>query len=223
MASKDQNAEQVVGRSDDVQGSLALGPDSAPNVLERARQDRNTRMANAAEELERLRLLRSEIEQQHVELSELGLKQDAYQRSKREVSQNLDRALASLEKRSTECARSLDVIDETRKAFLAQLSAIQNIEESQWGAAGFEESLNRAFRTVDEAENVYSRAMSKIEALIGPDLASPSPSKARASKAYSERLPGSFLFWLKAGFAFTLPLVVAVCLLCMVLLYLNGY
>ncbi|MDA1044954.1 MAG: hypothetical protein O3C57_06995, partial [Verrucomicrobia bacterium] len=147
----DKKVERSKMTQREVQGDLVLGEAQKPEqeTLERAKQVRNSQMALAAEELERLRLLQVEIEQKHVELGEIGHKQDAYQRTKREVTQGLERALARLERHSAECAKSLDVIEETRKAFRVQLAAIQKLQESQWGSVDFEESLNRAFGVVD--------------------------------------------------------------------------
>jgi vacuolar-type H+-ATPase subunit I/STV1 len=197
------------------------------DAMVRARRERDGQMTDAAETLERLRLEQVEIEKKHAELAELGQKQDVYQRAKRDVSQRLERALIALDKQSADYTKSLEIIGETKQLLQQRMDAVRAIDESGWDRSDFEEALNRSFGIVDDADAAYARGMAKVEATSwaaapAAPLAGGVPSSA-GPRVQSEGVPRHFLFWLKAGFAFTLPLAVIVLLLCYVLLFLNGY
>ena len=136
-------------------------------------------------------------------------------------------ALIALDKQSVDYAKSLEIIGETKQLFLQRRDAVRAIDESGWDRSDFEEALNRSFGIVEDADAVYTRGMAKVEATswaAGPatPLSSGGPAPV-GPRVQSEGVPRHFLFWLKAGFAFTLPLVVIVLLLCYLLLFLNGY
>jgi hypothetical protein len=132
-----------------------------------------------------------------------------------------------LDKQSADYTKSLEIIGETKQLLQQRMDAVRAIDESGWDRSDFEEALNRSFGIVDDADAAYARGMAKVEATSwaaapAAPLAGGVPSSA-GPRVQSEGVPRHFLFWLKAGFAFTLSLAVIVLLLCYVLLFLNGY
>lgn len=206
---------------------FASEEDASPDAMSVVANERSREMANARESMERLRLLQSELERKHEKLAEIGRKQDAYQVAKRDLLLRLERAMVAMEKQASDTAKAHETIKETCKLFQTRVTALNAIDESGWVGEGFEESLNRAFGLVEEAESVYARGSGKVEALAMGEFAPAAVPQPRAVP-YTQTPGGPVLnqslgFWLKAGFAFTLPLVLAILLLSFLLLYLNGW
>lgn len=186
------------------------------------KQERSTQMAGAAQEIELLRLRQRELEQEKEKLELLARKQDTYEKSKRELVENLERCAVQLEKQSAETLRASEVSSAVRRTFLDALQDLRSIAEDTWDPKDFEEALSHACAVVDSGQDQFKKGMSKVAALGLGRIQAPAlegePESALVPKARS----GDFSYWLKAGLAFTLPLM-AFLLICYGLwLLING-
>ncbi len=190
-----------------------------------AKQDRASRLAEAAEELERLRLMQSDLERERMDLEEVDRRQDTYQRSKREILNKLERALPLLTNQREECVKMEEAIGATLAGYREMIAELMKLTESDWKDDQFSDELEKAFGILEEAESVYARGVARVNA-AWPEFPAAKHST-RPSQEGRVRMPdmllGGFLPWVKVGFAVTLPLVLILIVLCFVLLYLHGY
>ena len=98
---------------------------------------------------------------------------------------------------------------ETRQIFSEQLADINNIDPSEWSAAGIEEELSKALAKVDQAQAIYTQSRAKIDALRGQDLESQAEENSTQEGQGAANAPESFGANLIRGFAFNLPLILA--------------
>jgi len=191
--------------------------------LARQRRELDGQVAGAAQEIEELRRRQSALEQQKTKLEELGRRQTAYEEQKRAVIADLDRGILSLEKEQARADRMVALYAEMRARFAEALTEIRDIDEETWPEEGFEEELNRAFERVEDARALHKKALSRLEACDW--RAAPAPGRREEAAAPAAKPLGrqlGFLFWLKAGLAFSLPLFAGAAVLLAVYLYLTG-
>lgn len=172
------------------------------------KQERSSQMAGAAQEIELLRLRQRELEQEKEKLETLARKQDAYEKSKRELVENLERSVMQLEKQGAEALRAVEVSTAVRATFVGVLGDLKAIAEDTWDPKDFEDALGHACAVVDAGGDAYKKGVAKVSAL--GILRAPTPitaSELEPSLMPAGGRPGDFGFWIKAGFAFSLPMM----------------
>ena len=106
---------------------------------------------------------------------------------------------------------------ETRQVFSEQLSEINNIDPSEWSAAGIEQELSKALAKVDQAQAIYTQSRAKLDALRGRDLEPSTDDGTSPSSASTAPSSDSFVANFARGLAFNLPLILS--LLAALILY----
>lgn len=190
-------------------GFGAAGPASQEEVAANVKK--------AQQRLIELERERERIERQKRELEDLARRQEELSEGRADLGDRLTRALAFLERDTVETERHLDLLRATTDRFASHLAALAEIDPSRWTKAEAPAELSRALGLVEIARNDFQQARAKLR-LCGED---PSPSTrgvptrddddADADPLAPRRpLAGGehgFAYWLKAGFAFTLPLL----------------
>lgn len=189
--------------------------------LQRQKEEITDQVAGAVHEMERLRIRQAELEREKAALEDLKRRQETYERGKRGLILKLEQALVRLQQQEAEAARTVDALVLTEKSFTEILGALQSVNEETWGESQFEEELSRALGLVEEAEDQYRKGLSRVQAATGfqPEVA-PEPEAAAPSPADTFK---QFSFWLKAGFAFSLPLAAVLVILFIVQALLRGH
>ncbi len=169
------------------------------------------KVADAAEEIERLRMRQDELEYAKKALQELNRKQNDYDHGKKEILASLSRSILQMEKDEVRAARMVELLATTRKQFKALLAEIHGIHEERWGEAEFEEELDRSLALIENARMVYNKSVAKIDAESwqrgergAGSLVPLDGGRSRGSLADK-----GFGFWLKVGVALALPMVLA--------------
>lgn len=195
--------------------------DAARGRLNRQRSELSQQVGGAAGEIERLRMKQAELEREKQELQQLARKQEDYERGKREMTEKLSRSVVLLEKEREQAVRMAELLAETRARFAEQLTGLERIREDEWVDGDFKEELESALAEVEAAKTIYKKALARIEASswhksagVG-SAAGPLESPAGGGAV----LPRGFGFWLKAGFAFSLPIVTVVIVLFLISMY----
>jgi hypothetical protein len=174
------------------------------------KQQMNTGMVKAINEIERLRQRKEELEAGKRYLEELSQKQEEYETGKREMIERLNEGIVALEKKELQHAQLTDLIIASRNRFKEILDEIENIDEESWSDDRFRQELYKALVIVDDGRMEYNKALAKIEVLEGSGE-SVLDRRAVAS-ALQARIAGggekSFGYWMKVGIAVTLPVVV---------------
>ncbi|OAI42124.1 hypothetical protein AYO41_01200 [Verrucomicrobia bacterium SCGC AG-212-E04] len=169
-------------------------------------------VARTQEKLAHLRREQEMLEKQQRELEDLARRQGEFQNGREELVDKLTRGLAFLERQTADAHRRVEQLDGATGNFRAHLAALGGIEPTRWSQAEAGKELTRALGLLDVARNDFNQARVK---LLGPEAdGSDAIDAAPAGRAGEQ----PFLYWLKAGFAFTLPLLVIgfliFCILC---------
>lgn len=192
--------------------------------LDRQRRDLSGQVGGAAGEIERLRLKQEELEREKQALQQLARKQEVYERGKREMTEKLSRSVVLLAKEREQAQRMVALLGETRDRFADQLEALERIREDEWVEGDFKDDLEAALAEVEAAKTIYQKALARIEASswhkggAARDMAAP-----ESVSTQGGGLPRGFMFWLKAGLAFSLPLILALTVLFLMSLFTSGF
>ncbi len=177
---------------------LNLPEETSPEELE-------SQVQKAKAELESLRERQSQIEKEKLRLEELSRRQSELENGRADVLDKLTRALGPIESESEETERRLEQLSEIHKTFKKYLNELENMNPRGWSSSDLPKELSKALMVVDSARSEYSKAQSKFANELGE--ASPGLSNF-ANYEDSEDLENrDFFYWLKSGFAFTLPLL----------------
>lgn len=203
-----------------LQSSVATHPDSGTGEL-RAEESEGSLtpeqladdVARTQEKLAHLRREQEMLERQKRDLEDLARRQEEFQNGREELSDKLTRGLAFLERQTSDVHRKVEQLEGATGNFRNHVSALEAIEPTRWSQAEAGKELTRALGLLDVARNDYNQARVK---LLGPEAdGSDAVDGAGDSGGMGEQ---PFLYWLKAGFAFTLPLLVIAlmifCILC---------
>jgi len=197
--------------------------DPAKPRLVRQKEEITSHVVGATTEIERLRQRQELLEKEKRELEALARKQDEYEKNKREIIERLEKSIMMLEKEDEQAHKLLEVLSETIARFKTTLAELNEINEEMWSDQDFKAELERALVRVEIAAATYKKAMAKIEALssskINPDL---SLTPAQHSHQLWSGGNMRFLDWLRAGLAFSLPLMIFLIFVFVVHLLLNN-
>ncbi len=185
--------------------------------LARHKQEVTEQMVDKAQELDRLRARQEELERERRALEEMRHKQEAFDSGRRELKGRLNESLVRLEKETLQTERLGQLLEETRRLFRERLDEVSALNESQWEDEHLLDELNKALVLLDNVRSDYNKAMAKIEAIHPQGAVSssalPRPLSFGDGAAAAPEGGRGFGYWLRAGLAFTLPLMVLLVLL----------
>jgi septal ring factor EnvC (AmiA/AmiB activator) len=160
----------------------------------------------AQEQLLQLKRQQDQIEKQKRELEELSRRQEQFQQGKAEMIDVFTRALVVLERQIYDAQKRVEQLRSINESFIQHLSAIESINPKSWENSDINKELNRALSAVDDARTEYTRSRAVISAETNEEVLGAASSGGGSS--YGEAPAQDFMYWLKSGFAFTLPLLV---------------
>jgi DNA repair exonuclease SbcCD ATPase subunit len=188
------------------------------------KQELNTQHATAVQELEKLKKRQEDLDREKRDLEELRRRQESFEQGKREMIERFNQSLVSLERDEIQTGRLLELLATVRKRFQDLLDEIRGIHEEGWPEAGFRDELNKALVVIDNARLEYNKAVARIEAV--------SSEAGKAAEGHSpvmfqeprepEANEKSFGYWLKVGFAVSLPLVLTIVVVAVVIAVLRS-
>jgi hypothetical protein len=188
--------------------------DASISRMVRQKEEMANQVSGAVKQIERLRIKQVELEKEKGQIEELTRKQDEYERSKTDIMKKLEQGIILIQKEEVQARRMLELLSETLTRFKNSLEELREIEEQAWSDENFHVELNRAMVRVDIARTDYQKALARIDAM--------SWHKAAAGRKQSDLInevsrelskEKSFGFWVKVGFAMTLPLGILVLVL----------
>ncbi len=181
--------------------------------LTKRKDEINTQVAGKMDELERLRSRQESLEREKKALEQLRVNQEKYETGKRELLDHIAECLVSFEREEIVLNQRVELLQGTQKAFKAMDDEIRGINETEWPAdsEGYREELAKALALTENMRKDYYKALSRLEALRD----------SKAEKAQQPSLPDDdlglssprrrgFGEMFAAGFAFNLPLTLAV-------------
>ena len=170
----------------------------------------DSQVQKAQEQLLNLKRQQEQIERQKRELEELSRRQEELESGRGEMVEKLTRALVVVERQSTEAAKRVEQLHATGESFASHLQALEGINPKVWPATDLQRELSRALGMVDHARTDFNQQKARIatETAEGDEAGGASGADTYDQMFGTER-DHSFLYWLKAGVAFTLPLIIA--------------
>lgn len=180
--------------------------------LARHKQEVSDQMVDKVQELDRLRARQDELERERRLLEDMRQKQEAFDSERRELKNGLSESLARMEKERLDAERLTQLLDETRRLFRARLDEVSALDEDSWDDENLLDELNKSLVLLENVRSDYNKAMAKIEAVQAGGAGLPSRSAAEPAAVWADGARG-FAYWLRAGVAFTLPMMVLLALL----------
>ncbi|MDD5348872.1 MAG: hypothetical protein PHQ12_01555 [Chthoniobacteraceae bacterium] len=174
-----------------------------PEGDELSTEQLDAQVQRAQEQLLSLKRQQDLIEKQKRELEELSRRQEQLQQGKTEMVEKFTRAAVVLERELYDSQKRVEQLREIQEAFSQHYNILESINPKGWGEGGdLNRELSKALSAVDDARAEFSKSLPKIQ-----------PESPAAAYAGEEDLADGagdghdFGYWLKSGFAFTLPLL----------------
>jgi chromosome segregation ATPase len=164
-------------------------------------EELQSQVQKAQDELADLKRRSEQIERDKLRLEELSRRQDELETGRAEMIDKFTRSMVVIQRETKDAEKRLDQLNETHESFTSHLRGLEAINPKLWIGLDLSKELSKGLSALEEARTEYTRAQ--------PRLSLDPIEDARAETAeYGEYYAGDdkgFFYWLKAGFAFTLP------------------
>lgn len=178
----------------------------------------DSQVQKAQEQLVQLKRQQEQIEKQKRELEELSKRQEQFQQGKSEMTEKFTRALVVLERETYEAQKRVEQLKGIHESFAQHLGVIEAINPKNWENSDINKELSKALSAVDDARADYAKSRSKINAESNGEILDSGVGGDPYAVGYVDAMEKGFIYWLKSGFAFTLPLVMLGVIILIVLL-----
>ncbi len=187
---------------------LVPAPAATPVAMRGPGSERiDSQVQKAQEQLLNLKRQQEQIERQKRELEELSRRQEELETGRTEMVEKLTRALVVVERQSTEASKRVEQLNATGESFASHLHALEGIQPKSWASSDLQRELSRALGMVDHARAEFNQQKSRL----ATESADGGETVATGSDSYDQMFGSetdhTFVYWLKAGVAFTLPLI----------------
>jgi DNA repair exonuclease SbcCD ATPase subunit len=180
------------------------GQDPYLELAEDNPEDLGEEVQKTNTELEKLKRQLEDIEKQKVRLEELRRRQGELDSGRLDMIDKLTRSLVVVQREADETQKRIESLHSIHNSFTQHLRFIESINPKAWGTNELPKELSKALSAVEDARADYAKAQAKIQA-DSPSEVSQSLPSAYADEYEADGQSG-FGYWLKNGFAFTLPL-----------------
>ena len=179
----------------------------------------DSQVQKAQEQLVQLKRQQEQIEKQKRELEEMSKRQEQLHLGKTEMTEKFTRALVVLERETYEAQKRVEQLKSMHESFNQHLGVIEGINPKNWENSDINKELNKALSAIDDARAEYAQSRSRINAESSEDVLEAAPGGDPYAMGYVEGGERDFMYWLKSGFAFTLPLFVICVIIVLVLIF----
>jgi len=178
----------------------------------------DNQVQKAQEQLLSLKRQQEVVERQKRELEELSRRQEQLQAGKGEMVEKFTRAVVVLERETYDAKKRVELLNSIHESFSSHLDVLEAINPKSWEGLDINKELTKALSAVDDARAEYSASLPKISSTKERDGADPVAASVGYQLESTAAEQKDFTYWLKAGFAFTLPLLALGVFLIIVLL-----
>jgi len=166
----------------------------------------DSQVQKAQEQLLSLKRQQDVIERQKRELEELSRRQEQLQAGRAEMIDKFTRALVIVEREEFETQRRVQMLSNVKESFTLHLQYFESLDLKGVEGQDLSKELTRALSALDDAKAEYTRTIPRIGSSegVGTEIAHEfgHGNSTHGLQGYD------FSHWLKAGLAFTLPLVI---------------
>jgi DNA repair exonuclease SbcCD ATPase subunit len=169
----------------------------------------DTQVQKAQEQLLSLKRQQELIERQKRELEELSRRQEQLHVGRAEMIDKFTRALVVLERETYDAQKRVEQLQGIHESFSQHQQYLDSINPKSWEGLDMNKELTKALSAVDDARAEYNKSLPKVSPETDTDRGDPMAASAGFQIDYQgTEADHSFVYWLRAGFAFTLPLIV---------------
>ena len=171
-----------------------------------------SQVQKAQEQLIALKRKQDQLERDKRDLEETSRRQDQLQEGKTERLERFTRAIVVLERETYDAQKRVELLHGIHDSFVQHMDYLESINPKGWEGLPLTEinkELNKALSAVDDARAEYTKSIPRIS----PETSTDSEEDRVAASAglQLDYTPPAdtrdFMYWFKAGLAFTLPLV----------------
>ena len=166
----------------------------------------DNQVQKAQEQLLSLKRQQEAIEKQKRELEELSRRQEQLQGGKAEMVEKFTRAIVVLERENYDAGKRVELLNAIHDSFNSHLEQLDSINPKAWEGLDINKELTKALSAVDDARAEYARSLPKISPAKETEGGDHVAASIGYQTDYAPVEQKDFIYWLKAGFAFTLPL-----------------
>ncbi|NNE90187.1 MAG: hypothetical protein HKN23_00925 [Verrucomicrobiales bacterium] len=160
----------------------------------------------AQEQLMHLRQKQEALERQKTELEELSQRKEEFTAGRTRIVEELTRYIHGLEGESADAQRLADECLDTKEIFEHHMRTVECLRPESWSRTDLRGELARALGYIESAEDDISKAKPLLDSLGSKKKIFKSAAAAVSNATSVSGQP--FSYWLKAGIAFTLPIMV---------------
>jgi hypothetical protein len=182
----------------------------------------DTQAQRAQERMLQLQREQDQVSRQYRELEELKRKRAQFDEGKGDMCDKFTRALVVVEREIYDTQKRVELLHGIRESFAAHADNLDAINPKSWDGLDVNKELTKALSAVDDARAEYQKCIPKITPEADTDAADPMAATAGLRYEDSGLDSKDFVYWLKAGFAFTLPLFAIGIILIVVLVALSN-
>lgn len=184
-------------------------PEKAPtsdSFLDLHDEQIDTQAQRAQERMIQLQREQDQVSKQYRELEELKRKRTQFDEGKDEMVEKFTRALVVVEREIYDTQKRVELLQGIRESFAAHADNLDAINPKSWDGLDVNKELTKALSAVDDARAEYQKGIPKITPEADTDGADPMAASAGIRYEDAGADHRDFIYWLKAGFAFTLPM-----------------
>lgn len=170
-------------------------------------EDLDDEYQQAQDQLRALRQQEEQIRRQAAELEELTKKEQQFKSGRIEVCEELNRYLSVLDREATEARRVAEDCATAHERLESHLANINALRPEMWSRADRKAELARAISYIEAAEDEVDNVLPMINGFGKKPGLFKTKTTVRPASAMQSMARGDFTYWLKSGFAFSLPFV----------------
>ncbi|HYR57762.1 MAG TPA: hypothetical protein VEO95_03990 [Chthoniobacteraceae bacterium] len=167
----------------------------------------DNQVQKAQEQLLALKRQQELIEKQKRELEEMSRRQEQLHAGRQEMVEKFTRAIVVLERETYDAQKRVELLQGIHESFSSHVSVLEEINPKSWDGLDISKELNKALSAVDDSRAEYAKSIPKISPDTSTGGGDPVAATAGFQMDYSTGEQKDFVYWLKSGFAFTLPLL----------------
>jgi hypothetical protein len=200
-------------------------PEKAPpsdSYLDLHDEQIDTQAQRAQERMIQLQREQDQVSRQYRELEELKRKRTQFDEGKDDMCEKFTRALVVVEREIYDSQKRVELLHGIRESFAAHADNLEAINPKSWDGLDVNKELTKALSAVDDARAEYQKGIPKITPEADTDGGDAMAATAGLRYEDAGLDAKDFVYWLKAGFAFTLPLFAIGIILIVVLIALSN-
>ena len=164
-------------------------------------------VASAKFQLDELRQRQEAIEQRKEVLERLHKKQSFFTAERESILTDLAHSLEIMDQDAADAEQLISHYTQARQRFLQSLELISNLRDHEWERNQLEQELDKAGEILSQARQDYVQDTTKLALLIKGFKGIHTTSFKPVEKSQLQESRNSFIYWLRSGFAFSLPII----------------